>query len=522
MTDEFHTDYQYDRCVSRGICSVNPATSSLQEVILIYLRAAAFYGIKLEKQGIKDKRIQNLILNTISVLSSNYEISETNFLMINSTFKIELPKIMEIYKELYPDEEYFDINHLINTNFSLNDYIRLGEKEFNKRIDKMSTAKRELYRILFVLIKSLCINILTYESFDRGADDEIQSVFEILNLLNTDAINKEELKQHISNIAQKDCCLMEKLNIAQEEFYGEPSEQKVSFSTTKGKAVLVVGSNLRELEQILDIFNKKNIDVYTHDNMILAYTFPKFREYKNLKGQFGHGMENCLLDFSTFPGPIILTRHSLYNVESLYRGRLFTTDFAYSKGVIPIKDNDFSEVIESTEESKGFKTGKICESEIVGFSVQNIMKEINNKLSSNKFKHIVVIGINGFSSEEKEYFKSFIKHSPSDVLIISFSCCKQKDNVICINAAGNITGMHRLSMDLLKKISQNVTFFYPFFDRHTLSIVINMNRYNNKIFIGKWNNTILNPNMIEDLKTEFNIYEVTTPKNDMNKILDIK
>jgi hydroxylamine reductase (hybrid-cluster protein) len=61
--------------------------------------------------------------------------------------------------------------------------------------------------------------------------------------------------------------------------------------------------------------------------MMLAHTFPKFSEYKRLKGQYGQGLENCLLDFATFPGPIILTAHSLHNIENFYRGRLFTTDY---------------------------------------------------------------------------------------------------------------------------------------------------------------------------------------------------
>ena len=32
--------------------------------------------------------------------------------------------------------------------------------------------------------------------------------------------------------------------------------------------------------------DNEDIDVYTHDDMMLAHTFPKFSEYKRLKGQF--------------------------------------------------------------------------------------------------------------------------------------------------------------------------------------------------------------------------------------------
>jgi len=257
--------------------------------------------------------------------------------------------------------------------------------------------------------------------------------------------------------------------------------------------------------------------------MILAHTFPKFGEYKNLKGQFGQGMESCLLDFSTFPGPIILTRNSLFNVESLYRGRLFTTDFSYSKGVISVKDDNFSEVLKSVEESKGFKTGKKCKSEKVGFSLKQVMEKINYKLSDEKYKQVVIIGTGGYSTEEREYFKTFIKHVPQDVLIISMFCCEQKENTVCINASGDVYGMSRLLEEILNNSSHKAAVFFPYSDRHTLSVIIKSTNYDNAdIFIGKWNQTVLNPDIVECLKSVFDVKEVTTPKNDLNNLLNVK
>ncbi len=521
MNNKFNTGYQYDRCISRGICSINPTTASLQEVIFVYLRHAAYYGIKLIEHGISNQKTINLILNTISVLSSNYEISENNFNMINCAFQAELPRIIEEFKSLDIKDKMLDTDSILKKQ-SLNDYIRLGEKEFNQRIKSMPADIRNLYRILFLLLKSLSVNILIYESYGEVSNKEILSVFKVLNLLNLPQKDKKELTQFIIDIAEEDCELMEKIHTLQEKNYGKQDEYKVSFSTRKGKAILVVGSNLKELEQILDKFKDKDIDIYTHDNMILAHTYPKFREYKNLVGQFGQGMENCLLDFSTFPGPIILTRNSLFNVENLYRGRLFTTDFAYSKGVIPIKNNDFSEVYESAQESSGFKTGKSCEAEIIGFSLERTLNLINDKLADKNYKNIIFIGINGYSEEENEYFKTFIKHSPSDSLIISMSCQKTKDNLISLNIGNDLHAMFLVAKEVLKQ-KYNVNFFLNLSDRHALSVIINLSNYlNSKIYIGKWNQAFLNPNILECLKTEFGASEISTPKKDLDNVSKVK
>ena len=257
--------------------------------------------------------------------------------------------------------------------------------------------------------------------------------------------------------------------------------------------------------------------------MILAHTFPKFREYEHLKGQFGQGMENCLLDFSTFPGPIILTKHSLFNVESLYRGRLFSTDFAYSKGVIPIKNNDFSEVLKSVQESKGFKNGKICKPAAIGFSFSDTMEKINKTLSEKNFDKIVIFGLSGYSAGEKEYFETFLKHVSDNILVICLSCCEQKENVICLNSVGNSNAMLQISETIINETKLPVSIFFPHTDRHSLSLILNLCTCKNcHTHIGKWNHTVINPVIIEELKNEFGILEITTPKKDLENILNIK
>ena len=523
MINDNNTNYQYNRCISRGICSVNPATSSLQEVILLYLKNASYYGLKLFEAGKTDEKIQTLILNTISVLSSSYELSKINFEMIISAFKSELPRIIKEYDKVCSGCKKPEMNELLTTGKYLNDYIRYGESEINKRILHLKHNENGLYKILFNLVKSFCTNIQIYKSYGQKAEPEMLFVLKILNLLNTRQKSKKFLKKLVIKLAVKDCNLMKKIRIIQEKVYGEQREQNVSFSTAKGKAILVVGSNIRELEYISEVFKDKDIDIYTHDKMILAHTFPEFGKYKNIKGQYGHGMENCLLDFSTFPGPIILTRNSLFNVESLYRGRLYTTDLSYLKGVINIKNNDFSEVIKSAEESKGFKTGKECISVKVGFSLKEVISKIKEKVSVNTYNNVIVIGTGSYSSEAKEYFNLLVKHVPSDVLVISLFCCEQKDNVICANAFEDVYGMVRLIDEIRNICSRKMSVFFPYSDSQTLSAIIKSIRYkNSKIFIGSWSQTIVTPDIFDILKKEFEISEVTSPKKDLDIILNMK
>ena len=255
--------------------------------------------------------------------------------------------------------------------------------------------------------------------------------------------------------------------------------------------------------------------------MILAHTFPKFSEYKNLKGQFGKGMENCLLDFATFPGPIILTRHSLYNVEHLYRGQLYTTDFAYSKGVIPIINNDFSQVIEAAQNSRGFKSGKVCESEDIGFDYIETFGLIKKKIDSGKYKRIFIISHGGYTSETENYSEKLIEKTPEDVLIISLSLFSKRDNVVCLNAGCDALASAQLADDIEKNTELPITIFFPVCDRHTISkMIYHSSGKGVNVFVGSCTPIMLNPNLIKTLTNIFGIQEFTTVKNDLEKIIN--
>ena len=57
MSYESFEEYQYDSCISRGICSINPRISALQTIIVLYLRLFAKYSNNLNVE----KSVQDFI-----------------------------------------------------------------------------------------------------------------------------------------------------------------------------------------------------------------------------------------------------------------------------------------------------------------------------------------------------------------------------------------------------------------------------------------------------------------------------
>ena len=160
MQNEFSEDYQYNSCVSRGICSINPRISALQLVMVLYLRLFAKYTIDLDI----DKSVKNFILNLLSITIYNSEFNENTFLFAVNKFKEEFPKTMHRYAEKNPNEdmelEKNNAIELFERTSDITDAIKYGEKLFQYSQENIPANIRDMYNIMLIIAKSLSINLL--------------------------------------------------------------------------------------------------------------------------------------------------------------------------------------------------------------------------------------------------------------------------------------------------------------------------------------------------------------------------
>lgn len=519
MCYEPYEDFQYNSCVSRGICSLSPRSSALQTVLVLYLRLFAKYALNQEiEQNDKD-----FILNAVSITIYNPDFNENTFFSLVNEFKKLLPKIICKFSEVNPlinmDEEKQKAEELFAATDEITNAIKYGEKIFNRGVENISVEIRDLYNIMLVIAKSISINLLDLKSYDEDSIEAFDAILDVFRKINLEEKDIITLKSRIYSISEINNNIMSTLRQKQEERYGYQFAAEVSYTTIPSKAVLVVGSNIRELEMVLEKVKGEEIDVYTHDEMMLAHTFPKFSQYSHLRGQFGQGLESCLLDFATFPGPIVLTKHSLHNIENLYRGRLFTTDYASSKGVIKIENNDFTSLIEAAKNSRGFKSGKQCETVSIGYNYEEAIQKIKNEIDSRKYERIFFIGLDGYSLEQRAYFEKLVKHTPDNILIISFFHNIDKNNLIFLNSCFDSYGPLKV-FDFVEKFDLKIDFFFPQCARDSVSQIVYLSSYEKvRVYVGKCAPIILNPSLMSTLQKLFNIKTLTSAKKDLEEIL---
>ncbi len=525
-----YDDYNFDSCTAKGVCSTDPTISSLQEVIMMYLKQLSFYTLKLKKNGVTNKVIRDNILNTISGLVSNTDYSQDQFKNIILTIYENLRQSKILYERICKNNNVSATKLENKIKFpkqlDLNNAIKQGEKEFIRKNKILSQTQRHLYEIMFVLIKNVCINLIQLKSYQIDYEEAYYSMLQILSMMNYKKASTLKLKQIIKNFVKVNYKLIKLLHNAEIETFGKQEPVEVSFSTRVGKAILVSGSNLKELEDVLKATKDLNIDVYTHGSMIMGHTYPKLRSYKQLQGQFGLGVENCLLDFATFPGAILMTKNSLQNIEYLYRGRLFTTDANVPKGVTQIVNNNFKPLIKSAMDAKGFAKGQIRDSLKIGYEdevIENKVNEIIAKIHSRNIKHLFIIGILNHTSLQKRYFLRLLKTLPNNTHAITLSTYTPTTNTFQINSSYDFQLMYKILEDLKKKIEIkdfDVTVFLTKCDKYAISNMLNLKELQvDNIMLGHCSPMSINPMIIEAFKDIFNIKIISTPKEDIDFLL---
>lgn len=524
MFYDYHEDYQYDSCISKGICSINPRTSSLREVLVMYLKQLAFYTIKLKRLGVKNDATQGIILGTLSGLMSNLETGNAQFYKTLMNLKVIIIESINTYKEICKtkniDFQCLHSEFKLNKQLTISQLIQLGEREFSEKIKYIPEDKRNLFEVIFMILKSICINLVEIQSY--GLDDE-RAYSEILYLLNTLNYPNSSIhifKKKISKAIEIDFCLTKRLYRIKNERFGTQIEGEVSYSTRPNKCILVAGTNIQELKNVLDFTKDKNIDIYTHGEMIEVYTYPKFQEYPHLCGQFGKGIENCLLDFATFPGAILIAKHSLETIEYLYRGRLFTTDNFVPQGVVRIKNNDFTPLVNSALSARGFRKGQIHPDIKLGCSEEFLSEKINSLVENiQKYKNIIILPTEINTVSQKKYFESLLTQINKETFVISLSEIKHRNDSIIINAAPDFYMLYRILEKIQKPAMQNnvdISIFISKCDKHTISNILNLKKQGIKnVFLSKCTPIMLNPILTQTLKEKFDIRPTSNPNQDL-------
>ncbi len=274
---------------------------------------------------------------------------------------------------------------------------------------------------------------------------------EALDFLAGQPTNVDAILGWVLKAGELNLKVMELLDRANTETYGHPEPTVVNVRPVKGKAILVSGHDLKDLEDLLKQSEGKGVNVYTHGEMLPCLAYPGLKKYKHLVGNYGGAWQNQAAEFDAFPGSILMTTNCIQSPRETYKGRIFTSGLVAWPGVQHVGGasgapgrRDFTPVIEAALAAPGFMADAPPKTITIGFgrnAVLGVADKVIDAVKQGKIRHFFLVGGCDGAKAGRNYFTELTQKLPDDCVILTLACGKYRFNKL---EFGDIGGIPRL------------------------------------------------------------------------------
>jgi hydroxylamine reductase len=330
------------------------------------------------------------------------------------------------------------------------------------------------------------------------------------------------------------------LDAANTGAYGDPVPTPVRVTPVKGKAILVSGHDLKDLEELLRQTEGKGINVYTHGEMLPAHGYPRLKKYRHLAGNYGGAWQDQRKEFEEFPGSILMTTNCIQKPADSCKGRLFTCGLVAWPGVKHIAGRQFAPVIQAALAAPGFPADEPEKTILVGFghaAVMGVAGAVIDAVKAGTIRRFFLIGGCDGAKSGRNYYTDFARRVPEDCVILTLACGKYRFNKLPF---GDIGGIPRLldvgqcndaysaiqiAVALAKAFHCGVndlplSMVLSWFEQKAVCILLTLLYLGiRNIRLGPSLPAFISPAVLKVLVEKFNIMPVTTPEADLKAIL---
>jgi hydroxylamine reductase len=435
-------------CKISGACGKKPDVASLQDLLVYNLKGLSYYAVEGRKVGVVDQEVNDF---TMKALFSTL----TNVSFDPERFETLLRKVQELRENLANKVKAAGGNISSPSEparflpaETLSELIKQGEKMAELNPDPaIDPDIQSLQDTLLYGLKG----IAAYADHARilGQKDDIVYAFMHESL---DAMTRKDLPlnnwlERVLKCGEVNLRAMELLDAANTGIYGHPVPTTVPLGAKKGKAILVSGHDLKDLEEILRQTEGKGIYVYTHGEMLPCHGYPGLKKYEHLYGHYGTAWQNQQKEFAKFPGAIVMTTNCIQKPIKSYKENIFTSGLVSWPGVKHLSERNFGPVIEKALSMPGFSHDIHKKTVMTGFARNAFMGVADKVIEAVKNKDIrhffLVAGCDG-AKPGRNYYTEFVEKVPSDCVVLTLACGKFR---FFDKELGSISGIPRL-MDI--------------------------------------------------------------------------
>ncbi len=527
-------------CTKIGVCGKQPDVAALQDLLIYALKGLSLYAVEGRKVGVTDGEANAFTVEATFSTLTNVNFDGERFQgLINRAVELR-DQLREKLRASGGKVDFEDGPATFRPESTRDGMVKQGEEVGVKSDPGLDPDIHSLQQTLIYGIKG----VAAYADHAQILGQEDDAVYAFIHEGLAATLNKdltfEDWVGLVLKCGEINLRTMELLDKANTETYGHPVPTKIPLGAKKGKAILVSGHDLKDLEELLKQSEGKGIYVYTHGEMLPCHGYPELKKYEHFYGHYGTAWQNQTKEFADFPGAILMTTNCIQKPKELYNGNIFTTGLVGWPGVTHIADKDFTPVIEKALELPGFPGDANGRSVMCGFghnAVMGVADKVIEAVKNGAIRHFfLVAGCDG-AKPGRNYYTQFVEQVPKDCVVLTLACGKfrffDKDlgdiggipRLLDIGQCNDAYSAIQIAVALSKAFNVDVnelplSMILSWYEQKAVAILLTLLHLGIKnIRLGPSLPAFITPNVLDALVKNFNIMPISTPEEDLKAIL---
>ncbi len=518
-------------CTIAGVCGKTPEVANLQDLLVYKLRELSQLANLANNAGSRDEQTDVFTAEALFVTLTNVNFDPQAIAgYLKKTEQLQL----RLQEKLHNKNPYLKLENTTEG---------MAAQGREHGINSEPNMNPDLHSLQWLLTYGLKgVAAYTYHAYLLGKKDPkvFDFIYEGLAAPLNKSLDANAFVGLVFKCGEINIRAMELLDAGNTERYGHPTPTKVPLGHKKGKAILLSGHDLIDLENILKQTQGTGINVYTHGEMLPTHGYPKLKAYPNFYGHYGTAWFNQQKEFAQFPGAILMTTNCIQRPMESYSKNIFTTGPVGFPGVPHVEGPDFSAVIKKAQELPGFPDDVEGKTVLVGFGRNAVLSVAGKVIQSVKDGHIkrfILVGGCDGAKGSRNYYPELVEKAPKDTIILTLACGKfrffDKDlgtiddipRLLDIGQCNDAYSAVKIAMALADafKVSVNelpLSMVLSWYEQKAVAILLSLLYLGIKdIRIGPSLPAFITPGILNVLVEKFNIMPIKTADEDLKAIM---
>ena len=415
-------------CEKVGVCGKSDDVSALQDLLTHAVQGLAIVALEARKLNIIETDVDHFTAEATFACLTNVDFDPARFdAWIRKTVQLRnalKAKVEAAGGSITSDADCLsfipapDLAGLENQGSNLNFIQSLDENE----------DLRSLKQITLYGLRGLAAYTDHAAILNQQDNDVYTFIHQALADITRKDLGLDDLVGLALKVGEVNLKAMELLDAGNTGTYGHPVPTPVPLGTKAGKAILVTGHDLKDLQMLLEQTAGKGINIYTHGEMLPCHGYPELKKHEHFYGHYGTAWQNQQKEMAVFPGAILFTTNCIQKPRDSYKENVFTTGLVGWPDVAHIGDDkDFSAVIERALALPGFAADEDKGEVLTGFArnaVLSVADKIVEAVKAGAIKHFFLVGGCDGAKPGRNYYTEFVEQVPEDCIVLTLACGK--------------------------------------------------------------------------------------------------